>query len=247
MARIAVIADIHGNVVALRAALDDIGRQAVDRIICLGDIAATGPQPLETIEMIRSGGIATIRGNADIELLDPPDPELAEDDMRKFFEMSVWAAELLSNEDRQFLMTLPFSHQLDLDGAGMLLGVHGSPRSVDEGVYADTADEVLDEMLDEGGPAAMVCGHTHLQLLRRHRHTLIVNPGAVGLAYAPAPPADPLGVAWAEYAIIDSSDGALGVEFRRVYYAVEELHAAITESGMPHADWWRNLWRSAPS
>jgi predicted phosphodiesterase len=65
MRRVALISDIHGNAVALEAVLADIARRRVDEIVCLGDVAAGGPQPREALERLRTLGCAVVRGNAD--------------------------------------------------------------------------------------------------------------------------------------------------------------------------------------
>jgi len=69
--RTALIADIHGNLVSLQAVLDDARERGVERIVCLGDVAATGPQPVETIEAVAALGCDVVMGNADEWLLDP--------------------------------------------------------------------------------------------------------------------------------------------------------------------------------
>lgn len=69
--RIAVIADLHGNLVALEAVLAALADERTDGIVCLGDVAATGPQPRETVERLRAVGCPVVMGNADAWLLDP--------------------------------------------------------------------------------------------------------------------------------------------------------------------------------
>ena len=69
--RIALISDIHGNLTALEAALAEIDRHKVDRIICLGDVALDGPQPTAVIRRLREQGIPVIKGNTDDWLLHP--------------------------------------------------------------------------------------------------------------------------------------------------------------------------------
>lgn len=69
--RVAIIADLHGNRIALDVVLADIERESVDGIVCLGDVAATGPQPQETVERLRELDCPVVMGNADTELLRP--------------------------------------------------------------------------------------------------------------------------------------------------------------------------------
>jgi predicted phosphodiesterase len=76
---IALIADIHGNFAALDAVLDALNTEPPDQIVCLGDVAATGPQPQEVLRRLRGLGYPVVMGNADAELLDvaPLLPRLA--------------------------------------------------------------------------------------------------------------------------------------------------------------------------
>jgi predicted phosphodiesterase len=89
-ARTALIGDIHGNFVALDAVLSDSERRGVDGVVCLGDLAAGGPQPREAIERLRDLGFAAVRGNTDEWLLGdvPGDPET--DDDRRLQETVAW-------------------------------------------------------------------------------------------------------------------------------------------------------------
>jgi len=242
--RIALIADIHGNAVALRHALDELDRLEVERIVCLGDVAATGPQPHEAIAMLRERGIPTVMGNADAEILDPPAPGQADEPMRRFLEMSVWGHAQLTTDDRAFLDGFPKSIEIDL-GGGTLLCVHGSPRSYDEIIRADTDAGALDEMLSGEDAPAIAGGHTHIQMLRRHGSQILINPGAIGLCYDPAPPhPDTRCVARAEFAVIETGDGGFNCQFHRLPYDPTPLLAAALESGMPHGEWWAGFWKS---
>ena len=243
MNRIALIVDIHGNAVALQRVLDELDRIGVERVICLGDIAATGPQPHEAIASIRERSIPTIMGNADAEILDPPDPKLSAEPMRKYLEMSVWGNRLLTPEDRDFLAASPDSLTVDLGGHGSMLCVHGSPRSFDEIIRADTDPVELDQMLDGHEETIIASGHTHIQMLRRHKTMTLINPGSVGLAYDPAPPADGVRcIPRAEFAVIDYGSNSLSCQFHRLTYDPAPLLAAARESGMPHAERWVELW-----
>ena len=69
--RTALVSDIHGNGVALRAVLDDLDRQEIDRVVCLGDVAQGGPEPVEVLDAVRDRDWRVVMGNADAFLLDP--------------------------------------------------------------------------------------------------------------------------------------------------------------------------------
>src|SRR5215212_5716568 len=97
---IALIADIHGNLAALDAVLDALAVEPPDQIVCLGDVAATGPQPREVLRRLRGLGCPLVMGNADAELLDMarPDPETDEDSHR-IADISRWCANQLDDTD----------------------------------------------------------------------------------------------------------------------------------------------------
>ncbi len=241
--QIALIADIHGNAVALGLALAELDRLGVERVVCLGDVAATGPQPGEAVAMLRERDIPTVMGNADAEIVDPPDPSSADGSMQHFLEMSRWGHAQLTEDDKDFISGLPPALEIDLGLAQPLLCVHGSPRSFDDVIRAETDPDALDDMLAGQAATIIAGGHTHIQMLRRHRSRLLLNPGAVGLAYDPAPPdPDARCVARAEFAVIDVNAGGVACQLHRLPYDPAPLLVAARAAGMPHAEWWISLW-----
>jgi putative phosphoesterase len=242
MTRLALISDIHGNCVALDAVLADATAHGADEIVCLGDLAAGGPQPREAIRRLRELGCPTVRGNADGWLVDRLPPGRS-DATRRLSEGVAWAHEQLATEDLDYLAALPPTLTIAA-GDWTLLCCHGSPRAEVDALLAVTPDAELDELLaDAPAVDAVVCGHTHLQMLRRHGRGLLLNPGSVGL---------PLGSlaskkggtslpASAEYALVEVEAGDLEVVFRRVPVDVDGLAAATAV--MPQSSWASDLER----
>jgi predicted phosphodiesterase len=249
--RVAIISDIHGNLPALDAVLAEIDADRVDRVVCLGDVASLGPQPREVIARLRVLGCPVVMGNADADVLDPLAPEdVPNEDFRRLRELDVWMAGLLSADEKGYLRSFQPTVEADLGGGVNLLCYHGSPRSFNDRLLPTTDSETLDTWLG-GHPAALYAGgHTHLQMLVRHRKALVLNPGSVGLPYdtVPVPPdTSTRNPAWAEYAIVESGRGRLRVELRRTPFDVAALLRAARDSGMPHADWWSADWDAPPS
>ena len=241
--RIAIIADLHANLVALEAALADIAALGADRIVCLGDVAATGPQPREVVERLRALGCATVMGNADAWLLDPPDDDPLEPDARRFAEIDRWCAAQLASDDLAFLRSFEPTVELELGDNGALLCFHGSPRSYDEIILATTPDEELEAMLEGRHAAVLAGGHTHAQMLRRFGEMLLINPGSVGLPYEHNPATgQSRNPPWAEYAVVEATAGRLRVELRRTPVDAQAIVRAALASGMPHAEWWAQDW-----
>jgi putative phosphoesterase len=238
--RLALISDVHGNLLALDAVLDELNEAGVDQIVCLGDVAA-GPEPRETIERLREIDCPVVLGNWDTWLLEGV-PELPLQDGPKLRDQGEWSAAQLSDAEQGFLEGLPPQLELDLGGHAVLC-VHGSPRSAVEDIHATTSDSELAQMFNGTRPAVLAAGHTHVQLVRRHGSTLIVNPGSVGLPFHSWPPNGAVRMSpWAEYAILTTNDGCICTELRRARYDVAALLEVARESGMPHPDWWGEQW-----
>lgn len=244
---LAVIADIHGNLVALDAVLSALANHGIERQLCLGDVAATGPQPREVIERLRAVGCPVVMGNADDWLLHPAVEEHDDPDRRRLQEIELWGAERLTEEDRAYLASFQATVSMELEGGTRLLAYHGSPRSYDEQILPTLSGADLDTALDGREADLYIGGHTHMQMFRRHRRSVVLNPGSVGLAIDSAEPFEgPVrNPPWAEYAIIDTSaQGKLTVELHRAPFDVDALRQAIYESGMPHAEWLASEWGS---
>ncbi len=214
--RIALISDLHANEVALGAVLEDIERSDVDEVVCLGDVATLGPQPEAVIDRLRRMECPCIMGNHDAFLLDS---EL----IHTYTEAPVvvdavdWCRDQISDEDMEFLGSFVSSLEIELEAEKKLLLFHGSPRSHMEDLLATTPAEDLDVMLDGNQAAVMAGGHTHLQMLRQHGETLLVNPGSVGLPFREySPGRAPTVLDHAAYAIVEATDGQINVNLRRV-------------------------------
>ena len=154
---IALIADIHGNLAALDAVLDALTREQLDQIVCLGDVAATGPQPREVLQRLRALECPVVMGNADAELLDltPADQE-ADDDMRRILDISRWTAAQLDDVDRAFIASFQPTVEIPLGSGGSLLCCHGSPRSYDDRITATTPWAEFAILSDAGDGALTV-------------------------------------------------------------------------------------------
>lgn len=242
--RVALIGDIHGNGVALDAALDDIGRRGVDEIVCLGDVAPTGPQPAEVLDRLADLGCSVVMGNVDAFVLEPKVENVTDDDYQRIVDIDLWTLDRLTDDHRRFVASFEPAVEVSIGGGDVLLCVHGSPRSFDEQVVTTMSDEEIDEVLAGVNARAIALGHTHFAMLRRRRDVWLFNPGSVGMAYERTPPPyeDVLWSPCAEYGIVEVSEGSFAVEFRRVPYDVETLVAAAKGAGMPHFDWWAAQW-----
>jgi predicted phosphodiesterase len=231
--RTALIADIHGNLVALRAVLGDLNARGADRIVCLGDVAATGPQPAEAIDAIAQLGCDVVMGNTDEWLLDPREEAIEDDDTRRIVEIDLWAREQLTAEHLAALGR--YRPRVELDG---MLCYHGSPRSNTEALLPTTPDTELGHMLAGYECRVMAGAHTHMAMLRRFRGSIVMNPGSVGMPFEQTSAGTFRNPPWAEYAIVDGGE----VAFHRVPVDVGAVTEAALASGMPNAGWWVKDW-----
>jgi predicted phosphodiesterase len=239
--RIGLISDVHGNALALDAVLAELERDGIDEVVCLGDVAV-GPQARASLDRVRDLGCPVVMGNWDAWFLEPPAPPEEEIPLKLHEIAGFWAAEIGEQE-------LAFMHgflprlELPLDGGEAALCFHGSPGSYDDWIFSTTPDDELGRLLGGYRAAVLIGGHTHVPLVRRFEHILLVNPGSVGLPFADWWP-DRVRIApWAEYGILSSGAGRLHVELRRTSYDVEAFLQIAVESGMPHAQWWVDSWR----
>ena len=225
--RVALLADIHGNLAALEAVLADADAQGAQAVIAAGDHLVTGPRPLQVFALLQERGAILIRGNNDQDVVDIRRGR-APDWWRSglHFGPLRWTAEQVTPEVVAAVEALPEQRVVRLNGAPPLRIVHGSPRDVREPVLPVTGGLVAEvaqitglpstralprrlcEVLAEVEEPVMVCGHTHLAWLACHQGKLAVNPGSVG-----APTND---TGHADYALLTLADGRWQAELRNV-------------------------------
>ena len=235
--RIALISDLHGSEFALNAVLADIARTGVDQIICLGDVATLGPRPREVLARLAELRCICILGNHDEFMLD-------ERLIHSYSEVPIivdavdWCRAELSSADLQFIGSFSRRFELELNGSGSLFLFHGTPESNMTDLLATTPAERVDELLGGRRATVMAGGHTHVQMLRQHRGTLIVNPGSVGLAFKEhAAGKVPTLLRHAEYAVIEAVNGDIAVSLRRVALDDAELREAAAAVPHPLKTW----------
>lgn len=232
--RVGLISDLHANVTALDAVLAELDRVGVDRLICLGDIVDIGPEPSEVVGRVRERCDLVIGGNHDPLDEGPSIPFLAD--------IEQWTRDALSAEDRAWLDALEDETTIDVDGH-RLLCVHGSPSARTDNVLASTEEATLRGWLGDRDFDVMVCGHTHVQLLRRLGKRSIVNVGSVGQPFESAQAVPPTVLPWAEFAIVTADRTGVTIELRRVHVDLDAVERRARQSTMPHIDTWLSQFR----
>ena len=230
MQSVTIFGDIHANLPALEAVLADIEARDLSPLYCLGDLVGYGTFPNEVTATIRERNIPTLMGNYDQGVGNSSDDcgcaytsPVAEALGKRSI---AWTNQNTSADNKLFLTQLPAQFPLQLGELRVRL-VHGSPRKINEYLFADRPDATLERLLDMADAEVLVCGHTHIpyhRILPSGRH--VVNAGSVGK------PKD--GNPQACYIVLEANNSDLKVTFRRIPYDVERAAQAIEASDMPH-------------
>jgi putative phosphoesterase len=217
--RVAVLADIHGNLPALRAVLAELDAEPPDALVVAGD-AVGGAYPREALELLasRRERVVWISGNAEREAVAAWDGAPTDDDEPG--RAASWSARALDRRWRDELAAWPMTTVLD--------GVrycHGSPRRDDEILTRATPDAALRDALGEVSEAVVVGGHTHQQVIRTvDGAAAYVNAGSVGIPYEGRP-----GAFWL---VMNGRDP----ELRETAYDVAAAVAELRASGFPDVE-----------
>jgi len=217
--KIAVIADIHANLNALEAVLQDAERRGITVFLNAGDVIGFGAFPNEVIQTLYSKNALSVIGNYDLEVLDKNNREKGP----KKFALE-YARKTLAKAYETYLRTLPSKLELEIAHKKLLM-IHGTPDSVDEHLYHDTSEERFQEVAKTAGADIIVFGQSHEQFTKKAGETLFINPGSVGR------PGD--GNPQAAYAAITASP--FSVELVRVSYNVEAAADALRKTGAPES------------
>ena len=239
--RIAIISDIHANQFALKRVLVDLENQNIDQIICLGDVASSGPMPHETVQLLSRLDCLPVMGNTDAELLHPT-PYEGDDEFYKIISaIHAWCAAQLSPDDLSFMRTFQPTIKIQFDQIKSLLCFHGSPKSNTDLINSNTPQLDLERLLSEKDVSIFAGGHSHQQMMRSVNQSTYVNPGSVGLAFESSK-LNKNNVPWAEYIILDIAASSHIVEFKRVKYDFSALKETVLEKNMPFGEWWIHQW-----
>jgi putative phosphoesterase len=240
--RLGIIADVHGNDVALRAVLADAKRMAVDSWWVLGDLVLFGPRPAEVLDLL-SGlpEVSMLRGNTDRYVLtgEQPAPHATATDaatavdlVERYGAMAAgigWTRGVLDQAGSlEVLADLPDQLRRRLPSDIRLLGVHASPLADDgQGIDPDVPDEQLSLLLGGCDADVVVGGHTHAATDRRVGGVRALNPGSVGL---------PRVRGTAGWLLLEDNGDALAVSLRTVPFDVDAVVSDLRRRRHPNAE-----------
>jgi putative phosphoesterase len=225
--RLAVLYDVHGNLPALEAVLDEVRQAGVDEVVVGGDVVP-GPMPRETLTALLELALPVrfIRGNGDREvaaLMAGGEPTSVPE---RFRELMRWNAAQLLPEHQRVLSGWPSTLRVAVDGVGDVLFCHATPRSDSEIFTRLTAVDRLDPIFAGLGAAMVVCGHTHMQFDRTIGRVRVVNAGSVGM---------PFGATGAHWLLLGPD-----VSLRRTPYDLAAAAARIRLTEYPRAEEFAN-------
>lgn len=240
--KLGVVADIHGNDVALRAVLEDAARFGVERWWALGDLVLFGPRPAEVLQILQElPGIGMLRGNTDRYVLtgEQPAPHKTVADaagsidlVQRYSGMAAgigWTRGVLDQAGLlDVLDSLPARLRLRLPGGADVLGVHASPRADDgRGIEPGIADEELGPLLAGSGADVVIGGHTHSATDRLVGGIRALNPGSTGL---------PCRSGIANWLLLEDDGDGLTVTIRDVPFDVAAVVADLRRRRHPQAE-----------
>ena len=182
MDKIAIIADIHGNLEALNTVLEDIKKRGIRRIFCLGDIIGKGSNSHECIKLVKENCEVVIQGNNDIVFLEDNYSSQNIDYLKR----RKWNQSLLTNEDKEYLKSLPFCFEFYMSGS-LIRIFHATPDSmcgfcapydnlnVKYNMFLPTNNTITSKKADD-----VIFGHTHTNYVERKYNRTLINVGSLG-------------------------------------------------------------------
>jgi predicted phosphodiesterase len=178
------LSDVHGNLQALEAVLDELKRRAVRDVFIAGDLLLGGSEPLAVWRKIQSAGARCVCGPSDLALarvdaqaLKPREAEEIEK-VRAFVATQKALGELVLKRLEQ----LPRQLRLPMIDGGELLLVHGSPKDAFEPLGHEMEEDELRLLLEDDPADFVVCGGTHVPFARKVDEVQIINVGSAGSA-----------------------------------------------------------------
>jgi putative phosphoesterase len=225
---VAVITDIHANLLALEAALQRIEELSIERIYCGGDLVGYGPQPNEVCALIEQRRIPTIYGNYDYAIgRDLEDCGCAYVDQhdRELGQQSVdWTLAHTDPKAKVFMRSLPFDLRFTIGDADVHL-VHGSPRKVNEYLFEDKPARLYERLARAEDAGTLAFGHTHKPWIHEHGGVLFVNCGSVGKPKD----GDPRG----GFAVLQLDHDRVNARIERFDYDADAVAREVAASGLP--------------
>lgn len=222
--KLAVLSDIHGNLTAFNAVLNDINKLGINKCIIAGDHIVDCPQDNEVLEKIKSLNAYVIKGNREKYILDYHKGIHNEWSEYKQMAAVVWAHNSMYADNIRYIDELPEQLNISLPKMDTIMVVHGSPFDISEKLFQGKYPERIEKALKGIKESFLICGHTHESWSKVAYNKLIVNPGSVGVPFNQNK--------FAEYAVLTWNDNQWIASHNHVEYDFKELEQIFVESGL---------------
>jgi putative phosphoesterase len=231
MTRIAVLSDVHGNLVALEAVRAAIKKERPDAVMICGDLVLNGPDPAGVVDAIReleADGALVVAGNTDIAVADfdyaAAFPSMMDGVPESIRSAAEWAHDELGDARIDWLRRLPAERRLRV-GELLILATHASPGSQTDGFDGALDPNVVIERASRTDARVICCGHTHLPEVRDLGWKLIVNDGSAGYVFDSDPTAS--------WAVVTVDGERVEGEIRRAEFDSLAVSNALSARGLP--------------
>ena len=243
MHKVAILSDIHGNITALKAVLEDATQEEATDYWILGDLIMLGPSASELIDRLRSlPNTIFVKGNWDDVFLNAQTSDFSDPTNVYGGRLSKYHYERISEDDLTFIKELPLIATKEVCGFDFLL-CHNLPhKNYGHELWPSAKQENFDLLFTDHKCDVAVYGHMHRQLMRHSSEgQLIINPGSV---YPPTPITN-----WEkqhlclkpQYAIIEIDNYGVGnINFKRVGYDIEKEVALAKDQNLPYFDFYKD-------
>jgi len=220
--RVAAIYDIHGNLPALEAVLEEVRFAEAELIVVGGDVVP-GPMPRETLERLLDLDVPVqfIQGNGEIGVLAEMTGTGAVRYSEQVREIMRWSAQQIFPEYEQFVAGWAKTLRIEIGGLGTVLFCHATPRDDNEIFTRLTPEERLLPIFEKLDVSLVVCGHTHMQFDRMVGKIRVVNAGSVG---------KPFGESGADWLLLDGE-----VQLQHTTYDLAKAAERIRKTNYPQA------------
>ena len=250
--RIAIISDIHGNLEALKTTLKDIKKRNIDKIFCLGDIVEKGCHAEECVKLVRENCDIVVQGNCDVDIDESvytvSKHNISVDLMKK---RANWLNELLSEESKKYLLSLPFSYEFYMSGS-LIRIFHAHPEKKTGVIINEDSYETKYKMFEPSENTVsqkvadiVIYGHLHAPFMNKMYNKTLINVGSVGNSFNVVrddkKDSNVLETTASNYLILDGEYGAenygadFSFEFVRVPYDIDKELEDLDKNLEPEA------------
>ena len=226
--RIAVLSDIHANVLALEAVYSDIKKQNIDLTVFLGDLVMTGPRPNEALTLLKEiNPFIWLQGNTDNWLEEITNNFVPKNDNEAFCKiLRDYSFQYLNTINVEEIIKKPIMQEF-VHGNTLIMFCHGSPICFSQAILMNTDKEKMDAIISSTNASVICCGHTHTKTNIRYKNTSIINFGSISI------PGNDYSK-MARYGIIEIYDNdRISFEFKEVQFDIDMLFRDMKERQFP--------------